>query len=606
MAAVEATAGTRSRARQARRRATGDERERAILETAESLLAERAFTRSRSTTSPAAPASRGRRSTSTSPRRRPCCSRCSTVSSRRRARSRRARSSARRRPARAPAGGHHGIYEIFRAHRAVMMAAADARATQPRGARGVGGGDGGLRRRRRRRSSTPSGRAAPRRRRPRARPRDRAQPHERAGPARDVRGPRAGDRRGRRRRSARRGVVRRDLRQAVPAGSDTRQVFTSSDRGITLHDAEAKRADCAGAGIRREKHGRGFRYDDEAGDRLTTRRRWSATPAAIPPAWREVWICPDPHGHIQATASTTRAASSTSTTTQAREKQDPRKYEQMLELADQLPSLRRSVKRRLGARGFTRDRVSPAPCACSTSASSDRGASSTPAENESFGLATLSKSHVRSENGAVIFDYPAKKAGSAASKKIADPQLVKLVRALKRRRGGGHELLAYREGRRWVNVRSDEVNAYLKELERAPGTPPRTSNLERDRARPRPARAEGATMRRRRPPAGGSRAGRQGGSRGCSETLRPSARAYIDPRVFDRFDSGATIEPALRDGISTSSTSCASGSASGSSGGRGAAKLTHRRLRPGPRGRPLKPERHSTKEAGMARTTGHP
>ncbi len=67
-------------------------------------------------------------------------------------------------------------------------------------------------------------------------------------------------------------------------------------------------------------------------------------------------------------------------------------------------------------------------------------------ENESFGLATVRKSHVRSENGAVVFDYPAK-GSQRRVQEIKDPQLVKLVRALKRRKGGGRELLAYRQGK---------------------------------------------------------------------------------------------------------------------------------------------------------------
>jgi DNA topoisomerase I len=310
-----------------------------------------------------------------------------------------------------------------------------------------------------------------------------------------------------------------------------------------------RRADCTDAGIRRVKHGRGFRYEDEAGDRLTDEAALERIrELAIPPAWREVWICPDPHGHIQATGIDDAGRKQYLYHDAWRAQQDRRKYEQMLELADQLPSLRRSIKRRLGARGFTRDRVLAGAVRMLDLGFFRIGSEQYAEQNESYGLATLRKSHVRSENGAVVFDYPAK-SSQRRVQEIADPQLVNLVRALKRRRGGGHELLAYREGRRWVDVRSDEVNAYLKDLAGHEYTAKdfRTWNATVLAAVLVALRGDDATSKTAR-------------RRIVSEVVKEVAgvlgntpavcrRAYIDPRVFDRFDSGATIEPALRDGI---------------------------------------------------------
>jgi DNA topoisomerase I len=312
-----------------------------------------------------------------------------------------------------------------------------------------------------------------------------------------------------------------------------------------------RRADCADAGIRRVKHGRGFRYDDEAGDRLTDEAALERIRRlAIPPAWREVWICPDPHGHIQATGIDDAGRKQYLYHDAWREKQDRRKYEQMLELADQLPSLRRSVKRRLGAKGFTRDRVLAGAVRMLDLGFFRIGSEQYAAENESYGLATLRKSHVRSENGAVIFDYPAK-SSQRRVQEIADPQLVKLVRALKSRRGGGHELLAYREGKRWVDVRSDEVNAYLKELAGHEYTAKdfRTWNATVLAAVLVALRAEDGTSKTARKRVASEVVKEVAGVLGNTPAV--CRRAYIDPRVFDRFDSGATIEPALRDGIST-------------------------------------------------------
>src|SRR5690606_1038337 len=86
------------------------------------------------------------------------------------------------------------------------------------------------------------------------------------------------------------------------------------------------------------------------------------------------------------------------------------------------------------------------------------------AENGSYGLATLEKRHVQLRGeGRLVFDYVAK-GGKRRLQAVVDPEVYEVVAELKRRRGGGGELLAYRESRRWRDLRSDEINAYLKEL----------------------------------------------------------------------------------------------------------------------------------------------
>ena len=310
-----------------------------------------------------------------------------------------------------------------------------------------------------------------------------------------------------------------------------------------------RRVDCAGAGMKRAKHGRGFRYEDEDGDRLTDEAALERVRRlAIPPAWKEVWICPDPLGHIQATGIDDAGRKQYLYHDAWRAKQDRRKYEQMLELADELPRLRRVVKRRLGGSGFTRDRVLAGAVRMLDLGFFRIGSEQYAEENESYGLATLRRSHVRSANGAVVFDYPAK-SSQRRVQEISDPQLVKLVRALKNRKGGGHELLAYRDGKRWVDVRSEEVNEYLKDLAGHELTAKdfRTWN----------ATVLAAVLLAVRAGAGTSKTARKRVAREVvkqvAETIgnTPAVcrRAYIDPRVFDCFDSGVTIESALHDGV---------------------------------------------------------
>ena len=192
-----------------------------------------------------------------------------------------------------------------------------------------------------------------------------------------------------------------------------------------------RRADCAGAGIRRIKHGRGFRYEDEAGDRLTDEAALERIRRlAIPPAWREVWICPDPQGHIQATGHRRRGSQAVPLPRRVASATGPPKVR--ADAGAGRPASVAAPQRQApaGSKGFTRDRVLAGAVRMLDLGFFRIGSEEYAAENESYGLATLRKSHVRSENGAVVFDYPAK-SSQRRVQEIADPQLVKLVRALK-------------------------------------------------------------------------------------------------------------------------------------------------------------------------------
>ena len=160
-----------------------------------------------------------------------------------------------------------------------------------------------------------------------------------------------------------------------------------------------------------------------------------------------------------------------------------------------------------------------------------------------FGLATIRKSHVQVEGSTLIFDYTGK-AGVRRVHRIDDPLLAPIVERLKRRRSGGLELLAYRDGRRWVDVRSGDINAYIK-ASWDPSTRPKTSAPGMPRcwppstSRPRPP-LEGATAKKRAVAATVRRVAEHLGN--TPAVCRPS---YIDPRVFDRFNEGRTIASAL-------------------------------------------------------------
>ena len=83
-------------------------------------------------------------------------------------------------------------------------------------------------------------------------------------------------------------------------------------------------------------------------------------------------------------------------------------------------------------------------------------------ENESFGLATVRRDHVSIEKGEVVFDFPAK-SGQRRVQSINDPAARRAIEVMRRRRSGPDDLLAWREGREWRDVRSEDVNAYIQE-----------------------------------------------------------------------------------------------------------------------------------------------
>ncbi|MET0730743.1 MAG: DNA topoisomerase IB [Solirubrobacterales bacterium] len=307
-----------------------------------------------------------------------------------------------------------------------------------------------------------------------------------------------------------------------------------------------RRVDCTAPGIRRVRHARGFRYLEEDGTPIEDREVVERIrELAIPPAWEEVWICPHPRGHIQATGQDQAGRKQYLYHPAWREHRDREKYAAMERFARALPRMRAQTDEDLGRRGLVRERV----LACSVRLldlgffriGSERYA----AENETYGLATLRKRHVRIERGVALFDYRAKGA-KRHQQEIADPAIVPTVRALRTRDGGGYELLAYREGRGWVDVRAAEINEYLKQVMGGDYTAKdfRTWNATVLTAVELAGNGHDASTRAARKRAASAATRRVAAY--LSNTPAVCRSAYIDPRVFDRYDSGETIRGPLK------------------------------------------------------------
>ncbi len=310
--------------------------------------------------------------------------------------------------------------------------------------------------------------------------------------------------------------------------------------------ARLRRTDVSGPGITRRRRGRGWEYHDESGEKigdLETLER--IRELAIPPAWKDVWICPYPNGHIQAIGTDAAKRKQYRYHQRWREARDRIKFERMAEFAGTLPTLREAAARDLRKRGFPRTRV----LACAVRLL-DRGffrigGEEYAEENESFGLATMRKSHVTlGDAGVITFDYPAK-SGKQQVRSVVDKPVYRVVEALKRRRAGGPELLAYQADGAWFDVKSADINAYIKE---ATGGDFSAKDFRTWSGTVLAAVALGVSAPYTETPTARKRAVTHAikeVAHYLGNTPAVARASYIDPRVFDRYLSGVTIGGAL-------------------------------------------------------------
>ena len=303
-----------------------------------------------------------------------------------------------------------------------------------------------------------------------------------------------------------------------------------------------RRVRCTSPGISRRRHGRGFVYTAPSGRRISddaTLRRIRSL--AIPPAWEDVWICPDERGHLQAVGTDVAGRKQYRYHDDWRVRRDRQKFDRVLRFGAHLPAIREETAAALDRRGVPRERALAGAVRLLDLGAFRVGSESYTEANGSFGLATIRRNHVRVEGDAVVFDYRAK-GGKRQVQRIRDPAVAQLARSLLRRNGGGREFLAYREGRAWRDVRSEDINAYLKELaeEEISAKDFRTWHATVHTAALLASTEEqltSVTSRRR-----AVSAVVQEVAAVLGNTPAVCRASYIDPRVIDRFLNGETIE----------------------------------------------------------------
>jgi DNA topoisomerase I len=307
-----------------------------------------------------------------------------------------------------------------------------------------------------------------------------------------------------------------------------------------------RRSDCSRPGLRRIRRGRGFSYVDQLGRRLEAAEDLARIQElAIPPAWKDVWVCADPLGHLQATGIDAAGRRQYLYHPRWREHRDREKFERMIRFAERLPSVRRRLTKLLEGAGEPRREIVLATALRLLDVGMFRVGSAQYADEDSgIGLATVRREHVRIHGDAAEFDYPGK-GGLRRRQVIEDPVTIDLLRTFKRRRGGPDELLAYRQAGRWRDVRSDDINDYLKQElgEEFSAKDFRTWNATVMAAVAVATEGRNAisqTARKRTI----NRAVRAV-SELLGNTPAVARRSYIDPRVFDRYLSGWTIAAGL-------------------------------------------------------------
>ena len=304
-----------------------------------------------------------------------------------------------------------------------------------------------------------------------------------------------------------------------------------------------RRSQCDEGGITRRRRGKGFSYAHANGRPVKDRKTLDRIRAlAVPPAWTDVWICPWPNGHIQALGTDDAGRRQYRYHDDWRLHRDREKFERVLDFAAALPEIRAVVERDLSLDGLCRERVLAATVRLLDVGLFRVGGEAYAEENETFGVTSLRKEHVRIRHGAMVFRYPAK--GSIErTVEIHDAKVRKVVDSLRRRRNGngnGH-LFAYKEESGWVEVRAEDTNAYIKDA--AGG----------DEFSAKDFRTWSATVLTAAALAGNGAPETERETRHAvvaaiaeaadhlGNTPAVARSAYIDPRIIERFEDGQTI-----------------------------------------------------------------
>jgi DNA topoisomerase-1 len=236
-----------------------------------------------------------------------------------------------------------------------------------------------------------------------------------------------------------------------------------TDPALSAKAANCRYVDDSGPGIRRVKAAKGFKFLTPEGKTIRDRDVLARIKGlVIPPAWTNVWICPDPDGHIQATGRDVRGRKQYRYHWRFREVREETKYERMLQFADALPAIRAKVDEDLGQNGLTREKVLATVVRLLEITLIRVGNEEYARDNGSFGLTTMRTRHVDISGSTIKFHFRGK-SGKDHAVKVQDRRLARVVQRCNDL--PGEVLFQYvdDEGQR-RSVESSDVNEYLRQI----------------------------------------------------------------------------------------------------------------------------------------------
>ena len=216
-------------------------------------------------------------------------------------------------------------------------------------------------------------------------------------------------------------------------------------------------------GLGRKRAGKGFSYIGLDGRRITDKAtRNCLASLVIPPAWTEVWICPDEHGHIQATGRDERGRKQYLYHEAWQRVRETAKFDRMLGFGKLLPKIRERVNQDLSLRGLPKTKVLAAVVQLLETTLIRVGNSTYAKENGSYGLTTIRKKHVDVSGNTVEFEFTGK-SGQAWDIELRDKKIARIIKQCAEL--PGYELFKYYdEAGKLQDLDSGDVNAYLKEI----------------------------------------------------------------------------------------------------------------------------------------------
>lgn len=299
------------------------------------------------------------------------------------------------------------------------------------------------------------------------------------------------------------------------------------------------------AGWTRQRRGKGFSYTDAEGKALAADDVERVKSLAIPPAWTDVWICPIPNGHLQATGTDDAGRRQYLYHPDWRARRDKNKFDRVTEAAAMLPQARRRIASDLGLDGMPLERACATAVRLLDVGYFRIGNDAYTDANGSFGLTTLERQHVRRRGLALVFSFVGK-SGISHSITVDDSPAVAALDVMRKRTSDSTRLLAHKQGRTWHDLSAADVNAYLGELFAGSLT---AKDFRTWHATVIAAEVLALTEEEGDTKASRTRAVKQAtlevaGYLGNTPAIAKSS--YIDPRVVDAYESGSVIAAAAQ------------------------------------------------------------